>query len=471
VRVARLVTLLLTAALAAPATAAAHSGLTQRQNLPIPEVMFAWAAAAVLMLSFVALAVLWPRPLLETAPWRPLPWGAGRVLGSRVVEVACGAIGVALLALVIVGGYVGPDAGADNLAPTFILIVFWVGLVFASLLFGDVFRAFNPWRAIGRAFGALLRSRRPAPTPYPDSLGRWPTAVVLVIFTWIELVGRWDSTPRTLAGAALGYTVITVAAQSVWGTETWSRRGEGFSVYFNLFSRMSVFETRDRVVGVRPPLGGLPVLDPVPGTVAVVSVMIGTVTFDGVSQGATWSSAAPHLHDLFTSLGSGPGAADKLSGTLGLLACVGLVAGFYWIGIEGARTVGGGMTGRRLRRAFAHSLVPIAAAYVLAHYLTYLLFDGQRIRYLASDPFGQGWDLFGTSTAGIDYSLLSQNGAWYLEVAFVVLGHVAALALAHDRALALYRDAKQAVMSQLWMLGVMIGFTLLALWLLSQAGK
>jgi hypothetical protein len=203
----------------------------------------------------------------------------------------------------------------------------------------------------------------------------------------------------------------------------------------------------------------------------VVSVMIGTVTFDGLSQGSAWNDLVPRLHDLFTSLGSAPVAADKLAGSLGLLACVGLVAGFYWLGIEGARTVGGGLTGRRLRRAFAHSLVPIAAAYVLAHYLTYLLFDGQRIRYLASDPFGQGWDLFGTSTAGIDYSLLSQNGAWYLEVAFVVLGHVAALTLAHDRALALYRDAKEAAMSQLWMLGVMISFTLLALWLLSEAGK
>jgi hypothetical protein len=151
------------------------------------------------------------------------------VRGSRAVEVVCGAIGVALLALVIVGGYVGPDAGADNLAPTFILIIFWVGLVFASQLFGDVFRALNPWRATGRAFGGLLGSRRPAPTPYPEWLGRWPTALVLVIVAWIELVGRWDSTPRTLAGAALGYTVITLAAQSIWGTEVWSRRGEGSS--------------------------------------------------------------------------------------------------------------------------------------------------------------------------------------------------------------------------------------------------
>jgi hypothetical protein len=430
----------LIAALVAPAPAAAHSGLTSRQNLPIPPSMFAVAAAVVLAVSFVALAVLWPQPRMQTPPWRPLPFG--RLLASRPVEIACGTIGVVLLAVVIVGGYSGPQSGAGNIAPTFILITFWVGLVFASLLFGDVFRAFSPWRAIGRATGALLGRRAPAPSPYPERLGRWPAAIVLLIFGWIELVGRWDSVPRTLAGAALGYTVITLAAQSVWGTEAWSRRGEGFAVYFNLFSRISVFETRAGVLGIRPPLGGLPGLDVVPGTIAVVSVMIGTVTFDGFSQGPVWKALAPE--------------ADRLAGTLGLLLGVAVVAGLA--GLAGGRP-------------FVHTLVPIATVYVLAHYLTYVVFDGQRVLFLASDPFGRGWDLFGTATSRIDYTLLSQNGAWYLEVAFVIVGHVAALTLAHDRALAIQRDPRLAVRSQIRVLCVMVAFTMLALWLLFEAGR
>jgi hypothetical protein len=148
-----------------------------------------------------------------------------------------------------------------------------------------------------------------------------------------------------------------------------------------------------------------------------------------------------------------------------------LVYGFYYAGIAGARSVGGDIDEAHLRAAFAHTLVPIAMVYVAAHYLTFLLFEGQAIRYLASDPFGQGWDLFGTAHAAIDYSILSQNGAWYAQVACVVLGHVAALILAHDRALALYGgNAKLAVRSQYWMLAVMVGFTSLALWLLAQAG-
>jgi hypothetical protein len=107
--------------------------------------------------------------------------------------------------------------------------------------------------------------------------------------------------------------------------------------------------------------------------------------------------------------------------------------------------------------------------YVAAHYLTYLVFQGQAMGYLASDPVGQGWDLFGTASSAIDYSVLSQNATWYAQVAFVVAGHVAALVLAHDRALVVYEDARTAVRSQYWLLTVMVGFTTLALWLLAQA--
>ena len=145
------------AAAAAPQAAYAH-GIVQRTSLPIPEVVFAWAAATVLVVSFVGLAVLWPEPRLQEPPWRPSPGALGRVLGSRVVEVLCAAIGAALFAIVVYAGYESGGSALDNLAPTFILIDFWVGLVFASVLFGDVFRAFSPWRASACAASAPTQS-------------------------------------------------------------------------------------------------------------------------------------------------------------------------------------------------------------------------------------------------------------------------------------------------------------------------
>jgi hypothetical protein len=433
-------------------------GIVQRANLPIPEWLFAWAAAMVLLVSFVALALLWPKPKLTEDHFHPLPGPMGRVLGSRALEAACGAIGVALLVLMVVAGLTGTESYLNNIAPTFIFIIFWVGLAFASALFGNVFAAFSPWRAIGRATGWLAsraRGGRPiAHRPYPERLGRWPAAVGIFGFTWIELVSEWSEDPRMLAVVVLAYTVIALAGQAVFGVETWTRRGEAFAVYFDLFSRIAPFERRDGVVGVRPPLAGLPKLDVVAGTVPFVLVTIGTVTFDGLSAGQLWADLA----------GSNP---SRLVNTLGLVAGVALVSGFYALGVAGARSVGGDLDSTKLRRAFVHSLVPIALVYVAAHYLTLLIFEGQQIGYLASDPLGEGWDLFGTAGAAIDFGAISQNQAWYLQVGFVALGHVAALILAHDRALTLYRGSRLAVRSQYWMLAVMVGFTGLALWLLA----
>ena len=142
-------------------TVFAH-GLVQRSSLPIPEWLFGWAAAIVLCISFVALAALWPKPRLEHPGWRPLPGGSRACSAAARVEIVGGVIGVAILALVLVTGYAGPPTPLDNFAPTFVFIIFWVGLVFVSVLFGDLFRLFNPWRAIGRV---LFRGREPRALP------------------------------------------------------------------------------------------------------------------------------------------------------------------------------------------------------------------------------------------------------------------------------------------------------------------
>ena len=453
-----------------PSPAFAH-GLVQRANLPLPEWLFIWSAVVVLVLSFVALAILWRQPRLEQDRWRPLPDPIGRPLGARALEVALGLVGVALLALVLIAGFAGSQNALANFAPTFVFITFWVGLAFACALFGDIFRAVNPWRALGRATGWLLRGRLGSPRrSYPPRLGVWPAVAGLVAFTWIELVSGWPEQPRTLAVVVACYTVVTLAGQAVYGVECWSRRGEAFSVYFDLLSRIAPFETRERVVGVRPLLGGLTRLPIVPGMIAFVAVMIGTVTFDGLSQGSVWSEVSQPLHDAGTASGLSLATAEKVAATIGVGACVALVTGFYAIGSRWARGPASELSAERLRRGFVHSLVPIALVYVAAHYLTFLLLEGQGIAYLLSDPLGRDWDLFGTASSAVDYGLISQNGAWYAQVACVVAGHVAALMLAHDRALTLYGQARAAARSQYAMLAIMVGFTMLALWLLAQAG-
>jgi hypothetical protein len=156
--------------------------------------------------------------------------------------------------------------------------------------------------------------------------------------------------------------------------------------------------------------------------------------------------------------------------TIGLLAVIGFAALLYWLGVLGMRSIDRTHDAVGLARRFAHSLVPIAFAYLLAHYFSYLPYQGQATAFLASDPLGKGWDLFGTASSTIDYSVISATGIWYVQVGALVLGHVAGLVLAHDRALVVFRDGQTATRSQYWMLGVMIAFTSLGLWLLSAAG-
>jgi hypothetical protein len=462
-------TIVFAAALALPASASAH-GLVGKQDLPIPKYVFAWAAAAVLVISFVGLAVLWPRPRLEEPRER-------RVLRLPVqLELLSGLIGVAIFAIVVYAGLAGVQTSTANLTPTVVYVLFWVGIPVLSLLFGDVFRAFNPWLAIGRATGWLVKRLGAGADPiaYPERLGRWPAAAGILIFAWVELAYTNKADPSTLSIMILAYAAVQIVGMSVYGTEAWSRNGDAFGVYFGLFSRLAPLHWERGELRRRAPLGGAPFLNPIPGTVPLLCTMIGTTSFDGFSQGPLWTGTnglGIQLQHRFLDLGFNAEVALEIAFTIGLVGVVLVIGGAYRLGVIGMRSVGEGHQATELGRRFVHSLIPIALAYVIAHYCSLLLYQGQAIGYLVSDPLGHGSNIFGTADKTIDYGVISANGVWYVQVIALVAGHACGLALAHDRALSTYRGARAATRSQYWMLVVMIGFTSLGLWLLSAANS
>jgi len=453
--------------LAAPEIALAH-GLVGREDLPIPKVVFAYAATAALVASFIALAVLWPRPRLEGRDER-------RVASlPRILDPLCGAIGVAMLALLVYTGFAGSQTSTNNITPTFVFVIFWIGLPIASALFGDVFKAFNPWRAIARAFAAVAtsvsRKELPAPMPYPAALGRWPAVAGILAFVWVELIDSARADPSHLAVLMLAYAAVQLVGMSLYGIEPWNRNGDAFAVYFGLFARISPLHWKGGAVTWRAPLSGLTTLDAPPGTVALMCAMIGSTSFDGFSAGETWGTLAPRMTDSLRDLGFAQSGALEVTFTIGLLVVVAVIAGCYRLGVRGMRDATGiEMSTDALAARFAHTLVPIALAYVVAHYFSLLAFQGQAIGYLSSDPLGSGANIFGTATATIDYSWVSATAIWYVQVAALLIGHIAGLVLAHDRALITFKDGPTATRSQYWMLVVMISFTSLGLWLLSSA--
>jgi hypothetical protein len=443
------------------------------RDLPIPLWLFYYGGAVVLVLSFVALGVLWRRARLEGADeGKPLPIGLQRFLLSTPLRVVAGAASLVLLVVLFLAALVGEPSAGQNLAPTFVFVVFWVGLVVAVVVLGNVFSVLNPWRAGADFVAWFWRSAGwswSSGVTYPERLGRWPAAFLLFAFTALELAYTEPANPRALALAIFLYSWIAWVGMALFGRAAWLRNGEAFNVYFGLLSRISVFGRRrsDGQIVVRPPLSGLTVRDLQPGTLAFVCVMLGSVAFDGYSRTSRWIEWRFELEEPYVL--ENPNLADLIVTAFnlgGLLFFVLLVAVAYLAAIWVATRVA--TSGVSLATAFLASLVPIACAYALAHYFSLLVIQGQVGITLASDPFGYGWDLFGTADYQADPTVLSPNTIWYFQVAVLVIGHIFGLVLAHDRAVAIFASPRTALRTQYAMLALMVVYTVGGLWLLSR---
>jgi hypothetical protein len=442
-------------------------GIVGKADLPIPESLFGAAAAAVLVVSFFALAFGWTRPRLAGLPRKRL------FRLPIAVDVVLGAIGILVFVVTAYSGLAGTDQQIENLAPTSVYVLFWVGVPFASLVFGDVWRLLSPWRALGRVIGwfaSNVTSEMPEPVAYPTWLGRWPAAFGLFCFAICELCWAKATSPGPLAILMLIYLVIMLVGQSVYGVEAWTRNADAFGVFWTLIASLApVGRDPDGVLVARWPTVGATQLAPVIGTAAVAVTSIGSTGFDGAKEGALFNGLAQDFQDVFTKVGLSLGSALELGFVVGLAAAILLVAVIWLVGMAGMPPAKAYPDRRELSRAFAHTLVPIAAGYLFAHYFSLLAYNGQSLWALASDPLGNGANLFGGANSTIDYGIISATGIWYVQVVALVVGHVAALMLAHDRALEAYGSARAATRSQVVMLVLMVAFTCLGLWLLSAA--
>jgi len=418
----------------------------------------------------VALGLLWKRPQLERrAAGRPLPAALERLLRSRALRVLLGLVSAGLLALVFLTALIGEPSSAQNLSPTFVYVIFWLGLVPVQVLLGNVWPAVNPWLAVANGVAWAWRKlgrEWVSPLSYSERLGVWPAAFLLFCFAALELAYAEPASPRALALAIALYSYAMWFGMAAFGRRTWTERGDAFTVYFGLLARIAPFGERDGRLVARAPLTGLAGVERTPGMLAFIAVMLGSVGFDGLSRAAFWQDWRAELEGPY--LIDAPGTAELVAtglSLLGLLACVLAVALAYRLAIGIARrTIA---AARPLEAEFLTSLVPIALVYAVAHYFTLLVIQGQYALPLASDPFGFGWDVFGTVDYSPNIAPFSPNTVWYVQVGALVGGHVAGLAAAHDRAVTVL-DERDALRSQYAMLALMVLYTVGGLWLLSN---
>jgi hypothetical protein len=464
------------ALLSSPAAALAH-GFAVRYDLPLPLGFFLSGAGATVALSFLLLAVFAREgPSHAELPSAHLAFPiVGRMLSSHWLTGALQSISVALFLLVIATALFGDTNPFKNISTTMVWLIWWVGMMVINTFIGDVWAVINPWNVLFAAGEKVVRALKPGARlsldrPYPARLGVWPAVALFLVFAWVEIISGEGEDVRKLGALIIGYSLITWGGMIVFGRGTWLARGEAFAVVFSTFARFAPVVVSGSTLMLRWPGAGLLVRELVSwSTAAMVLTLLASVTFDGFSATPTWT----FLYDNFTGLAQRVPAIGGMfnyytfATTLFLLFPV-MFATVFLVCCRITATLAGGVTTGQVARSFVLTLLPIAIAYHMAHYLVFFLLTGQYIIPAVSDPFGFGWDLFGTASYRPDIALIGAKFAWYTGVVAIVTGHVIAVYLAHRMALHLFGDRRRMLASQFPLLALMVGYTMLSLWIIAQ---
>lgn len=449
-----------------------------RYDLPIPFDLYLVACSAALILTFVLLGLFMRMPASTSAS--PLGvTGRTRRLPRWIVHcLRLGAVGCLLLTLATaLFASRDPD---ENLSLTLFWQVFLLGFVYVTALIGDVYALANPWRTILE--WTQRRGASPPRLAYPPWLGYWPALAAYVALIWLELFTH--PTPGVLAVALMVYSAITFAGAFAFGTAAWFRHAEMFAVLLRIVGKLAPVGYRKTsdgdsyTVSLRWPFVGLLENSAESmGLVVFILFMLASTTYDGMHQTVFWIGLYyNHILAALQPLWGGDliAAQKVLEKWYVVYQRAGLVlAPFFYLAIYLGilslvkRVTTTVISLRALALEFAYSIVPIAFVYNLAHYYTLVLTRAAAIPYLLSDPFNLGWNPFGFAAPTAEPPVLNMAAVWHTEVALILVGHVVSVYIAHRVALRLFPSRREAILTQLPMLLLMVAYTVVGLWVIS----
>jgi hypothetical protein len=447
-----------------PTPALAHAS-DRGYVLLLPTGYYLVGGALAVAASFIVLMFVSRRTLEHLAAAR---LGIGGV--PEALRLPVSLVSFAVFATLVSAGLLGSRDPLSNPLPLTVWTLVWVGLTLVQGLLGNLWAWTNPWYGPWRIVMAVLgRAASDPPLRMPAWLGLWPALALLVAFACFELIYPAPDDPRRLAWAVGGYWLFSFALMLLFGYEQWTQRGEFLSVFFGMIARFGmVARSRDGRAAFCLPgakLADTPVL-PLGGTLFLLFALA-SVSFDGMSKTFFYFSLNG-LNPL-----EPPGRTALMgTNTVGLLVAGALLAAAFFICVLCGETLAGSGQGLRVSTGtYVWSIVPIALAYHLSHYLTALLVNGQYALVALSDPFSLGWNLFGTADMPVMAGIAAGSNAawvvWNAQAAAIVGGHVLAVVSAHLLAFRLHPSVRAATIGQLPLTVLMIAYTVFGLWLLS----
>jgi len=434
-------------------------------RFPLPIWLYLVAGGSAVLLSAPAAALA----VQDRAPWhsRNLYPALRRLRLGPILLTLCSA----LFLLCLIAGLAAPTEQAheffENPATVLIWVDFWVLLGIVSAFVGGVWDFVSPLNAAARWIDRLLARLDLPPFRYPERLGRWPAVVLVLWWSWAELIWAPATDPPVLASMALGYVVATLLGAAAFGAEAWLGNVELFTVVARTFSRFAPFDIEPRSPdawlaeppeqrAVRARGFGTGLCDgpaePAASGVFVLA-LLATVVYDGFSQTTKFIS----LVNWFFARSSWLGEHLAIFETLLMLGIVFLFALAYVL-------VANLLEGRDAARRYAPTLIPIAAVYFAAHYLTYLLFAGQQTLAVLVDPFGHSWNPGGLGEYGIWAGIAPAAAVWWVQILLIVWGHVSGVFAAHRLA----PSRRRALVLQAPLVLMMVAYTVVGLWVLAQ---
>ncbi len=482
-----------------PNSVYAH-GVGERYDLPIPLTFFMFGGAAVVVLSFVIMGLFTSNlptsqkyPRYDLLKLRLASNFAKNKLFIEIIKI----LSVLVFVLVIATAFFGDHNPIENFAPTFIWIIWWVGLGYLTAGLGNIWMLINPWKIIYEWL-ENTNERETALFRYPKRLSVWPALILLLIFGWLENIYSDAAQPFKMGVLIVLYSAITWAGMISFGKHQWIKCGECFSVLFDLFARFSPTEIqvndesmcekcpldcgvstegcvncgacfemanwRHKKINLRPYAIALARPEKIQfPVVAFVILALSLVTFDGLTATPVWNTAYQSIYSFVDTF------ENNIVDSIGLIMLPIIFLLIYMLASWLSKILSKDIDSvSEVASRFVFALIPIVLAYNLAHFLYLLVVPGQLIIPLISDPFGVGWDLFGTANYEINIAVINAKFVWYISVAAIVVGHVIAVYVAHVMAIRKEMSQLLSLRGQYPMLVLMVLYTAVSLWIMAQ---